>query len=129
MKRYWIAGGAFALGILLVPVQVVHARTEIGCLFSWPDNPEANVKGHSKRVASYKKVSTKEYDKLVGKKVAARVSGSKGGNCTLNHPDNSSVDLKIKKDEFRLDPAGAIPSCESLQAMVECEGKEVPTPQ
>ena len=126
MKSHWITGGALAVGILLVGVQASYARTEITCLFSWPENPEANVKGHSKRVATMKKVSTKEYERLVGKKIAARVTGSGGANCTLRHPDNMSIELEIRKDEFRLDPAGAIPSCEALQATVECEGKEKP---
>ena len=70
--------------------------------------------------------ATKEYERLVGKKVAARVTGSGGASCTLRHPENRSIELEIRKDEFRLDPAGAIPSCEALQAMVECEGKAKP---
>ena len=129
MKSNWFVGGAVALGILVVPVQGVHARTEITCLFSWPDNAETNVKGLSKRVATMKKVSTKEYSRLVGNKIAARISGSKGAKCTLNHPENTTIELQITKDEFRLDPAGAIPSCEALNAMVECEGKEAPQSQ
>ena len=128
MNRHWITSGVLASAILFVPVHAVHARTEITCLFSWPDNPETNVKGLEKRVATLKKVSTKEYERLVGKKIAARISGSKGAKCTLNHPENTTIELQITKDEFRLDPAGAIPSCEALHAMVECEGKEVPNP-
>ena len=126
MKSHWLMGGALVAGILLIPVQASYARTEITCLFSWPDNPEANVKGFSKRVATTKKVSTKEYERLVGKKIAPRISGSRGASCTLNHPENTTIELQITKDEFRLDPAGAIPSCEALGAMVECQGMEVP---
>ncbi len=126
MNNRWIMTGALAGAILLVSVPASYARTEITCQFSWPDNAELNVKGHSKRVATLKKVSTKEYERLVGKKVAARISGSKGAKCTLNHPENTTIELQITKDEFRLDPAGAIPSCESLGAVVECQGMETP---
>ncbi len=126
MSRHWFTGGALALGVILVAAPGAYARTEITCLFSWPDNPELNVKGHSQRVATTKKVSTKEYERLVGKKVAARISGSKGAKCTLNHPENTTIELQITKDEFRLDPAGAIPSCEALGATVECQGMEMP---
>ena len=115
MKSHWLMGGALVAGILLIPVQASYARTE--------------VKGFSKRVATTKKVSTKEYERLVGKKIAPRISGSRGASCTLNHPENTTIELQITKDEFRLDPAGAIPSCEALNAMVECEGKEAPQSQ
>ena len=129
MNRHWITSGALAATILFVPVHAVHARTEITCLFSWAENAEANIKGHSAHAATLKKVSTKEYGKLVGKEVAARVSGKGGAKCTLNHPENTTIELQITKDEFRLDPAGAIPDCNALRATVNCEGKEVPTPQ
>jgi hypothetical protein len=111
MKSHWIISGALASAIFLAPVHAVQART---------------VKGQSKRVATLKKVSTKEYGRLVGKKVAARVTGSGGASCTLRHPENRSINLSIRKDELRLDPAGAIPNCEDFQAMVECEGMETP---
>jgi len=126
MKNLWLLGGAVVAGFLMITAGVANARTEITCLFSWPDNAELNVKGHSQRVATTKKVSTKEYERLVGKKIAARISGSKGAKCTLNHPENTTIELQITKDEFRLDPAGAIPSCEALGATVECQGMEMP---
>ena len=126
MKSHWITGGALAVGILLVGVQASYARTEITCLFSWDENPEANIAAHSQRAATLKKVSTKEYEKLVGKKVAAKVKGSGGAECTLKHPDNGSISIKVRKDEFRLDPAGAMPDCNVLQATVVCEGMKSP---
>jgi hypothetical protein len=127
MRKYSFTFGAFAVTALLMAAPYAHARTEVTCLFSWPDNAEANVKGHSQHVATAKKVSTKEYEQIVGKKVAARVSGSGGSHCTLNHPDHPSFDLKIRKDEYRLDPAGSIPNCEDLRATIECKGIETPT--
>jgi hypothetical protein len=126
MKRKHLLSGALALGVLLGAAPGAYARTEITCVFSWADNPELNVKGHSAHAATLKKVRTKEYERLVGKKVAARISGSRGGKCTLNHPENTTIELQITKDEFRLDPAGAIPSCEALAATVECRGMESP---
>ena len=126
MNRYWITSGVLASAILFVPAHAVQARTEITCLFSWDENAEANIKGHSQRAATLKKVSTKEYEQLVGKKVAAKVKGAGGGNCTLEHPNNRSIDIKVRKDAFRLDPAGAMPDCNALQATVVCEGMESP---
>ena len=87
MNRYWITSGVLASAILFVPAHAVHARTEITCLFSWDENAEANIKGHSQRAATLKKVS---------------------------------------KEAFRLDPAGAMPDCNALQATVVCEGMEAP---
>jgi hypothetical protein len=72
-------------------------------------------------------VSTKEYEKLVGKEVAAKASGAGGANCTLRHPDNRSSNIEVRKDAFRLDPAGAMPDCNALQATVKCAGMESPS--
>ena len=99
----------------------------ITCLFSWDENAEANIKGHSQSAATLKKVSTKEYDQLVGKKVAAKVKGAGGAQCTLKHPDNGSISIDVRKDEFRLDPKGAMPDCNVLQATVVCEGMASPS--
>jgi hypothetical protein len=126
MKNHWITSGILASAILFIPVHAVHARTEITCLFSWDENAEANIKAHSQRAATLKKVSTKEYEKLGGKELAAKVTGSGGAACTLRHPDNRSINVDVRKDEFRLDPAGAMPDCNALQATVKCEGMESP---
>ena len=72
-------------------------------------------------------MSTKEYEKLVGKEVAAKASGAGGANCTLRHPDNRSSNIEVRKDAFRLDPAGAMPDCNALQATVKCAGMEGPS--
>ena len=127
MKRTQLFGGALALGVLLTAAPGAYARTEITCLFSWSENAEANIKAHSQRAATLKKVSTREYEQLVGKELAAKVKGAGGGNCTLEHPNNRSIDIKVRKDEFRLDPAGAMPDCNALQATVKCEGMESPS--
>jgi hypothetical protein len=121
-----IIGGGLALGILFVAAPSALARTEITCLFSWSENADANIKAHSQRAATLKKVSTKEYDKLVGKELSAKVSVAGGANCTLRHPDNRLINISVRKDEFRLDPAGAMPDCNALQASVKCEGMESP---
>ena len=52
-------------------------------------------------------MSTKEYEKLVGKELAAKVTGAGGTNCTLRHPDNRLINIEMRKDAFRLDPASA----------------------
>ena len=127
MKRKQLLGGAFALGVLLAAAPGAYARTEITCLFSWSENAETNIKAHSQRAATLKKVSTNEYEKLVGKELAAKVTGSGGAACTLRHPDNRSINVDVRKDEFRLDPAGAMPDCNALQATVKCEGMESPS--
>jgi hypothetical protein len=111
----------------LIAAPAAHARTEITCLFSWPENAEANIKANSQRAATLKKVSTKEYDKLVGKELAAKVSGKGGANCTLSHPNNRLISISVRKDAFRLDPAGAMPDCNVLKATVKCEGMESPS--
>jgi hypothetical protein len=126
MNKKALVGGAFALGVLLVAAPGAYARTEITCLFSWSENAEANIKAHSQRAATLKKVSTREYEQLVGKELAAKVKGAGGAECTLEHPDNRSIDIKVRKDAFRLDPAGAMPDCNALQATVKCEGMESP---
>jgi hypothetical protein len=110
----------------LVAAPGASARTEITCLFSWPEKAEANIKAHSQRAATLKKVSTKEYEKLVGKELAAKVTGAGGAKCTLRHPDNRSINIEVRKDAFRLDPAGAMPDCNALQATVKCEGMQSP---
>ena len=120
-------GGALASGLLLAAAPGAYARTEITRLFSWPEKPEANMKAHSQRAATLKKVSTKEYEKLVGKELAAKVSGAGGANCTLRHPENRPINIEVRKDAFRLDPAGAMPDCNALQATVKCEGMESPS--
>lgn len=129
MKSHWFPSAALATGVLLAAAPSAHALTEITCLFSWPENAEANIKAHSQRAATLKKVSTKTYDQLVGKTLAARVSGKGGANCTLSHPEKTSIEIKLRKDEFRLDPAGAIPDCNALKATVECQGMEKPNPE
>jgi hypothetical protein len=126
MKRTQLVGGAFALGVLLAAAPGAYARSEITCLYSWDENADANIKAHSQRAATLKKVRTKEYEQLVGKKVAAKVKGAGGDSCTLEHPNNRSIDIKVKKQEFRLDPAGAMPDCNVLMATVVCEGMESP---
>jgi hypothetical protein len=60
-------------------------------------------------------VSTKEYEKLVGKELAAKVSGAGVANCTLRHPENRSINIEVRKDAFRLDPAGAMPDCNACR--------------
>ena len=72
-------------------------------------------------------MSTQEYEKLVGKELAAKVSGAGGANCTLRHPNNRSSNIEVRKDAFRLDPAGAMPECNAVQATVECKGMESPS--
>jgi hypothetical protein len=74
-----------------------------------------------------KRVTTKEYEKLVGKELAAKVSGAGGANCTLRHPDNCSSNIEVRKDAFRLHPAGAMPECNALHATVKCEGIKSPS--
>ena len=127
MKRQQLLGGACALGVLLAAAPGAYARTEITGLFSWAENADANIKAHTQRAATLKKVSTKEYEKLVGKELAAKVTGSGGAECTLRHPDNRSINIEVRKDAFRLDPAGAMPDCNALQATVKCEGMESPS--
>jgi hypothetical protein len=126
MKRKQLVGAAFVLGVFLVASPNAFARTEMKCLFSWSENAEANIKAHSQYTGTLKKFSTKEYDKLVGKELAAKVTGSGGAKCTLRHPDNRSISIEVQKDEFRLKPEGAIPDCNALQATVKCEGMESP---
>ena len=126
MKGYCLTSGVLAMGILLTASPNLYAMTEITCLFSWPENAEANVKAHSQRAATLKKVTTKTYEELVGKELAVRVSGKGGANCTLNHPQKTTIEIKVRKDEFRLDPAGPLPDCNALQATVKCEGMETP---
>ena len=126
MKNRWITRGLLVSAVLLIPGQTVYARTAVTCHFSWDENAAANIKGHSQQAVDMKKVSTKEYEQLVGKKIAARVKGSGGAKCTLEHPNNKSIQIQIRKDEFRLDPAGAMPDCNLLQATVLCEGMEKP---
>jgi hypothetical protein len=126
MKSHWFMTGALVFEGLLFSSSSAYALTEITCLFSWPENAEANIKAHSQRAATLKKVSTKEYDKLVGQELAAKVSGKGGANCTLSHPGNRQINISVRKDEFRLDPAGAMPDCNALKATVKCEGMESP---
>jgi hypothetical protein len=114
------------LGVLLAATPGAYARSEITCLFSWDENAEANIKGHSQRAATLKKVRVKEYEQLIGKKVAAKVKRAGGDTCILEHPNNRSIDIKVKKTDFRLDTAGAMPDCNVLQATVVCEGMEAP---
>ena len=127
MKMKRLLSGGLAVGVLLVAAPSALARTEITCLFSWSENAEANIKANSQRAATLKKVRTKEYEKLVGKEVSAKVSGKRGANCTLSHPDNRLINISVRKDAFRLDPAGAIPDCNVLKATVKCEGMESPS--
>jgi hypothetical protein len=127
MKMKRLLSGGLAVGVLLVAAPSALARTEITCLFSWSENAEANIKANSQRAATLKKVSTKEYEKLVGKEVSANVSGKAGANCTLSHPDNRLIKISVRKDAFRLDPAGAMPDCNVLKATVKCEGMESPS--
>jgi hypothetical protein len=126
MNSHWLTSGVLASAILLAASPSAYALTEITCLFSWPENAEANVKAHSQRAATLKKVTTKSYEELVGKELAVRVSGKGGANCTLNHPQKTTIEIKVRKDEFRLDPAGPLPDCNALQATVKCEGMEAP---
>ena len=129
MKSRLFMSTALALGTLLIGTQGAYARTEIGCVFSWDENAEANIKAHSQHAASFKKVGTGTYEELVGKKLAVRVSGKGGASCTLHHPEKRSIEIKVKKEDFRLDPAGAMPDCNALQATVECKGMETPEAQ
>ena len=104
-----------------------YALTEITCRSSWPQNAEANIKAHSQRAATLKKVSTKEYEQLVGQEVAGEGLWQGGGaNCTLSHPGNRQINISVRKDEFRLYSAGAMPDCNALKATVKCEGMESP---
>ena len=127
MKTKQLVGAALALGVFLVAAPSAFARTEMKCLFSWSEQAEANIKAHSQYTGTLKKFSTKEYEKLVGKELAAKVTGSGGANCTLRHPDNRSINIEVRKDEFRLEPEGAMPDCNALQATVKCEGLESPS--
>jgi hypothetical protein len=72
------------LGLLLVAAPGAYARTEITRLFSWPEKTEANIKAHGERAATLKKVSIKEYEELVGKELAAKVSGQRCGRRQLH---------------------------------------------
>jgi len=126
MKSYRFMSGVFAFGVLLIASPSVYAISEITCLFSWPENAEANIKAHSQRAATLKKVTSKTYDELVGKELAVRVSGKGGANCTLNHPKKTTIEIKVRKDEFRLDPAGPLPDCNAMKATVVCEGMTKP---
>ena len=67
-----------------------------------------------------KKVRKREYDRLIeaGKK-DARVSGSRGDKCTLNHPENTRIDARLDKQYLSTSGSGSV-DCESLNAEVQC---------
>jgi len=128
MKCFGIFLGSIFLLLCLaaIPVNEAEARPIIYCKFSWDDNPapEFNVK-HGSMAAHERKVRTKEYDRLVMMgEVPARVSVDRGGHCVLNHPENTLIDVRLTKAEYRLDVGGRIPHCADLNATVECSGDE-----
>lgn len=112
----------FLLSTIVVPVTNANAeRPRVYCEFGWSDNAAFNVKGGNQIVN--KKVRTKEYNRLVSMgSVRARVSADGGQHCQLNHPENTTIDIRIEKASYRLDSQGIIPSCRDLEAIVECRG-------
>jgi hypothetical protein len=91
-------------------------------MFSWQDHEGIpNVRHGTKYVN--KSVRRRELERLVAMgRVVARVAADRGNYCQLNHPENTRIDTKIEKADYRLDPAGRIPNCADLQATVECRG-------
>ncbi len=107
--------------VLLIPARTVHARADVHCYFTWEDNETPNVRHGTQYIN--KRVRNRELERLVAMgKVVARVAADRGNYCQLNHPENTLIDTRVKKADYRLDPAGRIPNCSDLQAMVECRG-------
>lgn len=70
-----------------------------------------------------KRVRRRELERLEAMgRVMARVAADRGTYCQLNHPENTRIDTRIEKADYRRDPAGRIPNCADLQATVECRG-------
>jgi len=123
MKRhilFLIAVGI--VGLFAAPAHEAQAsRPKVRCDFSWNNNAALNV--HSGTRTHIRKVRTAEYNRLVGMgTVPARSSANGGQWCQLNHPENTLVDVSIRKDTYKLDPAGRVPSCSDFGAMVTCRG-------
>lgn len=110
------------LGMLVIPVNNVYALSDVHCIFSWQDHEGIpNVKQGSEYV--HKSVRRRELERLVAMgRVMARIAADHGNYCQLNHPENTRIDTRIEKADYRLDPAGRIPNCADLQATVECRG-------
>lgn len=111
---------------VLSPQDALAAKQTVKCEFSWEENVEKNVKGSNNWGDSLKVrkcVRQREYDRLIeAGKVAARVSGKRGTDCYLNHPENTTIDTKIYKSLLRSDIEGRMPTCQDLFATVECKG-------
>ena len=77
-------------------------RPTVICEFRWSENPGMNVKGGSASAGQIK-VHTKEYNRLVDMgTVPARVAADHGQHCQLNHPENTGVDVHLKKTDLKL---------------------------
>jgi hypothetical protein len=114
---------AVFLGSLAIPASSVYATTPVHCYFTWYEDATSNVVsawGYTSR-----SVRSSEYNRLIDMgNVPARASAELGDSCTLNHPENTLIDIKIVKDYVRLDPSGRLPSCSDLGARVECLGRQ-----
>jgi hypothetical protein len=82
-----------------------------------------NMKGGSASAVQIK-VRTKEYyNRLVDMgTVPARVAADRVQHCQLNHPENTAVDVRLKKTDLKLHSTGRIPNCGDLNAVAECRG-------
>lgn len=114
----------FSFIALFLSIQQAQARTKIECRFDWDEARYLNVKSSGDGHFVTQKVRTREYNRLVQMgEVKARVSLDAGGRCTLNHPENHTIDLNFIKDKFRLNLTGRIPRCSELNAYVTCAGE------
>ena len=124
MFKKVISAAVCAFIASVLSIQQAQARTKIECRFDWDEARYLNVKSSGDGHFVTQKVRTREYNRLVQMgEVKARVSLDAGGRCTLNHPENHTIDLNFKKDRFRLNLTGRIPRCSELNAYVTCAGE------
>ena len=123
MKRILgFLGAAMLLGAIVIPGTAEARRPTVVCTFTWNDNPSQNVR-HGVRYKT-RKVRTREYNRLVGMgTVPVRVAADRGQHCQLNHPENSLIDVPIRKSMYKLTPEGRLPNCGDFGAVVTCRGK------
>lgn len=107
---------------LLASAEAVQAARTVWCQFEWRGNVRLNVRANHSNAIS-KRVRNREYNRLVEQgRVRARVSADRGDHCSLNHPENTRVDVRLDKADLQLNAGGRIPYCADLSATAVCVG-------